>query len=285
MRIVFTLALASVLMLQSCTKSSTDLGRNVYADDIEEEIIPMASQSNVAFRKNATFSNNNDIANQVANIEKKIIRNGQMEIEVADIATAKNTIDSLVAAFEGYYSSENYSNRWDERYDLCIRIPSGKFDAFLATIENGDGKVINKNISADDVTEQFVDIETRLENKRKYIEQYKVLLKRAQKVSEIASISDQIRNIEEEIESITGRLKYLNNQVNFSTLHLNITAKETDDNDDTIFLSMLREAFADGSMFFANSILFIARHWQAIITIGLLTTLALYIRRRRKANK
>jgi len=294
MKTAFIITLASALMLQSCgnsTSNSALYASNsiVAADDaefmVEEEIMPMASQSNVAFRKNATFGSTNEPTNQTINVEKKIIRNGQMEIETADIVSTKATIDSLVAIFNGYYSSESYNNRWNERYSLCIRIPCGNFDAFLNCIENGNGKVTYKNISTNDVTEQFVDIETRLENKRKYIEQYKVLLKQAQKVSEIASISDQIRCIEEEIESTTGRLKYLNNQVNFSTLNLEITNQETKAEADNSFVARLRKAFKDGSSFFSNSIIFVAKHWQAIMSLGVIAALLYCIKRKRKANK
>ena len=87
------------------------------------------------------------------------------------------------------------------------------------------GEIAFKNISAQDVTEQFIDLETRLKNKRNYMDRYRALLNKAQTVKDILDIEEKISVIEEEIESTEGRLKYLNNQVDFSTLELQITRK------------------------------------------------------------
>lgn len=77
------------------------------------------------------------------------------------------------------------------------------------------------------MTDQFIDLETRLANKREYLERYRELVKKAVSVKEILEIEEKIRLLEEEIESVTGRLKYLGDQVDFSTL--NLTSPNTRD--------------------------------------------------------
>ena len=59
------------------------------------------------------------------------------------------------------------------------------------------------------MTDQFIDLETRLENKRNYLKRYNDLLLKANSIKEILEIEEKIRALEEEIESATGQLKYL----------------------------------------------------------------------------
>lgn len=165
-------------------------------------------------------------AEQAITVERKVIRNGNVEVRVIDLATGKQQVDSLVKKFRAYYAGEMYNNQdFTHSYSLSIRIPAASFDAFIGALETGVGEIAFKNISAQDVTEQFIDLETRLKNKRNYMDRYRALLNKAQSVKDILDIEEKIRVIEEEIESAEGRLKYLNNQVDFSTLELQITRK------------------------------------------------------------
>ena len=165
---------------------------------------------------------------ELAAITRKIIRDGRMEIRVKELDQGKREIDSLVSRFKGYYSDETFNNHglytW---FNLKIRIPSVRFDSFIAEIESSAGEVAFKNISSRDVTEEFIDLETRLKNKRNYLNRYSELLKQAKSVKDILEIEEKTRLIEEEIESVQGRLKYLNNQVDFSTLDLQLITKRT----------------------------------------------------------
>lgn len=159
-------------------------------------------------------------------ITQKIIKDGRMEIIVEDLEVAKSEVDSLVRLFKAYYADETYTNQdFSHRYNLKIRIPYVGFEAFIAKIESGDGEVAYKNITSRDVTEEFIDLETRLQNKSNYLSKYNELLKKAKSVKDILEIEEKTRLIQEEMESIQGRLKYLNNQVDYSTLDLQISKK------------------------------------------------------------
>lgn len=160
-------------------------------------------------------------------IKKKIIKDGRLGLQVTDLPTAKKQIDSLVKALGGYYANENLRNSDQESgYQLTIRIPVINFEKFLYSAENGSGKVIYKEIEARDVTEEFVDIESRLNSKRNSLARYNEILKRANTVKDIIEIAESIRVLQEEIESSEGRLRYLNDCVNYSTLNLVISTEK-----------------------------------------------------------
>ncbi len=160
-------------------------------------------------------------------IKKKIIKDGKLGIQVQNLQIAKKQIDSLVKSMDGYYANENLKNDNNQSgYELTIRIPVVNFDKFMSSTESGNFKVLYKEISARDVTEEFVDLTTRLNSKRTALGRYNEIMKRADKVKDIVEIEEAIRNLQEEIESSEGRLRYLNDCVNYSTLNLTISTEK-----------------------------------------------------------
>lgn len=206
--------------------------------------------------------------------ERKVIRDGSMEIRVNDVEKGKNKVDTLVKRYKAYYSNESKSNTdYARGYNLTIRVPAASFDEFLLAIETGAGEVVYKNISSRDVTEEFIDIETRLANKRAYIQRYTELLKKAATVKDIIEIQDKLRIIEEEVESTQGRLKYLNNQVDYSTLTLQITKKNDyniySNNNQGTFIDRLKISLVKGWFGLVSFVLLMIRIWPFWIIVGI----------------
>ena len=166
-----------------------------------------------------------DVSSAVS-YDRKIIRDANLVLIVKDIVKSKTAVDSLVKKYKAYYSNETYNNTdYEHNCYLGIRVPAENLDALIAEIEKEIGEVYNKNINARDVTEEYIDLDTRLKNKRNYLNRYTELLKQAKTIKDILEIQTKIRELEEEIESTTGRLKYLTNQVNFSTLSLQLSKR------------------------------------------------------------
>jgi Domain of unknown function (DUF4349) len=154
-----------------------------------------------------------------ATTQKKIIHTADIRFKVEDLKKAESAIKARVKAMGGYISNENQNresgnleNSW------TVRIPAEKFDAFLGDVEKESIYVDSKNVSAEDVTAEYVDNELRIKSKQKVFERYLELLKQAKNVQEIMAVEEQIRVIREEIEAKEGRQKYLNDQVDFSTI-------------------------------------------------------------------
>jgi len=222
-------------------------------------------------------------------VKKKIIKDGRLGIKVNDLKKAKAKVDTLVLNVGGYYDKETYSNNdYETAYDLKIRIPSEKLDVFIAKIEKGENDVTYKEIDARDVTEEFIDLETRLTNKHKYLTQYQELLKSAKSIKEILDIQEKIRGLEEEIESTTGRLKYLNDLVNYSTLELNISQKKdfkyTPEHRGNFF-EKLKQSLSSGWYGFVDFFFFLLSNWAIVIMICVLVYFWVKHRRKRKNKK
>ncbi|MFB6342890.1 DUF4349 domain-containing protein [Saccharicrinis sp. FJH62] len=219
-------------------------------------------------------------------IKQKIIKDGNLGIKVTNLEKSKLRIDSLTKEFKGYYATEEFNNQeWDLSYKLEIRIPCDNFEHFISKVETGKNKVLYKEINARDVTDDFIDLEARILNKKAYLNRYKDLLKKAQNVKEILDIEDKIRVIEEEIDSTTGRLKYLGDQVEYSTLDLMI-AEETEYKYEPAkraqFTESLKQSLVKGWYGFVDLILFMFKIWPFWIVT---TVLFLGWRRLRKDRK
>ena len=148
-----------------------------------------------------------EIAPLAQGAEKKIIRDGSIRIRAQNLAESKKHIDQVLRQLNGYYETENFRNTdYEMAYDLTIRVPAAQFDKLIAGLENSEDEISDKNISARDVTEEFTDTETRLRNKRAYMERYRQLLTRAATVKDIIAIEENIRLLQEEIESAEDSL-------------------------------------------------------------------------------
>ena len=152
-------------------------------------------------------------------IEQKLIKEGDIRFETYSIDSTRKQVLAAVQRNKGYTSSDNsesYAGRVS--HTLVIRVPRENFDALVQEITQGVDRLDRKGIQVKDVTAEFVDMSARLKTKKELENRYTALLQRANTVSEMLEIERQIGQLRGEIESIEGRLNYLQNKVSLSTL-------------------------------------------------------------------
>lgn len=153
--------------------------------------------------------------------DRKIIREGSLNFQVDNLQETRNWLEKAIQDNQGYISAES-ANNYETRveHSVTVRIPSNNFDRFLFEVQQKASRIEFKNISANDVTAEFIDVSARLKTKKELEERYRGLLARANNVEEILAIEKQIGDLRSEIESIEGRLKYLQDRTSMSTLTL-----------------------------------------------------------------
>lgn len=237
------------------------------AGGIEQKEMAVDDDITAAADGNVTNNTNNQ---QPSNTEKlsnsqKIIKVGNIDFEVNAIERAKKRIDSLVVAYNAYYANEDLnSTQYSSTYILNIRIPTNKYEAFVAVLKEGIGKITNYSIDAKDITEQYSDTQTRLANKRAYLARYKEILKKATSIEDILKVEEVIRGLEEEIESKEGKLRYYDNKVAFGTLQIRLTElREVKDLavNTTNFFRRLGRSFISGWHSVQDIIVFLVGGW------------------------
>ncbi len=209
-------------------------------------------------------------------IEKKIIKTSELVIEVSDFEEALLKIKRYAKSSNAYISDENqYNQTYQISSSLIIRVPKEKFDLLLDSISQIAKAIQSKNIHMQDVTEEFIDIESRLKNKKEVELQYRELLKRAGSISEILEVNEHLRIVREEIDAKEGRLKYLSSQVNYSTI--NLTVSQNFEQTYTGFFGKLGKALSGGWKGLLNFIVGLVYLWPFLI---ILTIIIWFVRKK-----
>jgi len=264
MRKILSIFIVTLLTISCHQKQSDKFGDML----MEEEITLVERQSPIDSPPSI-----DEIGKQEV-LKKKIIKDGRLGLRVSDLENTKFRVDTLINHYGGYYANEKLNNSdWETSYNLKIRIPSADFMKFISDTERGDGEILYKEINARNITDQFIDLETRLENKRNYQKRYNDLLIKANSIKEILEIEEKIRALEEEIDSTTGRLKYLSDLVDYSTLELTISKQKDFKYNPTKrdkFFEKLKQSISKGWFGFVDFFLFIISIWPFWIIITLI---------------
>ncbi|HLW40023.1 MAG TPA: DUF4349 domain-containing protein [Brumimicrobium sp.] len=212
-------------------------------------------------------------------IERKLIKEGWLEFETKSLLSTRNNILEAVNTYNAYVSSDQEFKRTGKVSNtLAIRIPAMYFDDFLNSATEGVERFDVKNINVKDVTEEYLDVEARVKTKKALEERYVSLLEKASNITEILEIEKQIGELRTEIESIEGRLNFLQNQVSYSTLTITFYKKvpyETQFGEK--FKNGLRNGWTNLVWFFV----FLTNLWPFIV-IGVGVFWGIRIYRRRK---
>lgn len=215
--------------------------------------------------------------------ERKIIKEGEVHFESPGLAKTRARVDAAVAKFGGYVSREQeyaYPDRVEQ--SLVARVPAEKFDDFLAEISAGVKRFEVKCIESTDVTEEFMDAEIRLKIKKETEDRYRQLLSKAKTVKDIVEIEKQMAEIREEIESVEGRLKYLQNRISFSTLTITYYERKSSP---VGFPSKFKNGLVNGWRNFVWSLVGLVNVWPFIVLLAIAVAGTMKYRKLRKSRK
>jgi len=203
--------------------------------------------------------------------ERKVIKTADIQFEVAGVHDALKEIKSKLAGHNGYISEENEETSGNRHtYNLIIRVPNQDFDSLVDLVTKDRLKVDYKRISSEDVSEQYYDILTRLENEKEIEKRYLELLNKARSVSDILEIEREVGKIRSEIESKEGIIKRLENRIAFSTINLRfyqvIDYKFIPENRPG-FIERIKESLHSGWRGFVSFTIFLFKIWPLILIV------------------
>ena len=160
--------------------------------------------------------------------ERMIVRTGDMSLVVKDITTARDEIVQLAVRFDGYVvSSRIWGEEQDMRGSISIRVPDDRFEPAMGELRNLAVRVTSESTSSKDVTEEYVDLESRLKNAEATESQYLALLEKATDVEDILNIYESLSRVRSEIEQIKGRMQYLERTSSMSLITTNLKPEAT----------------------------------------------------------
>ncbi len=159
--------------------------------------------------------------------QRKIIKNGSLSLLVEKVEAAVANIQSLAKTFSGFVGDSRIyeTSSGTKSGTITIRVPADRFEETLAEIKKMAAKVENESVTAQDVTEQFVDFEARLRNFQAQETQYLEIMKRAFTVAEILQVQQRLGEVRGQIEQIQGQIQYLSRQIDMSTIMVSLSSK------------------------------------------------------------
>ena len=218
-------------------------------------------------------------------IETKIIKSGNLRFQSDDLEVTYGQIQAAVKKYNALIKNDSQANN-DYQFSrtINIRIPNQHFDAFIADISKGVKYFDAKDISSQDVTEEYIDVASRIKTKKVLEARYLELLKKANKVSEMLEIEGQLSEIREEIEAKEGRLRYLQNKVSMSTLDIEFYKPVAQGRKATVsYGGRIGNAIVSGFNGISNFFIGLIENWPVIAT---LVVLFFFIRKRfKRKNK
>ncbi len=166
---------------------------------------------------------------QAAIRERKIIYEAQVTLVVEDFSETEREVPELVKQHGGYSAEvevdrtqgERLSGRW------VVRIPVDQYDAFLGAISKlGIPETFNQ--TAQDVTEEYVDLEARIANKKRLEERILELLEGSDgEIKDVIEVERELARVRGEIEQMEGRLRFLENRTALTTVTINAVERQS----------------------------------------------------------
>lgn len=153
----------------------------------------------------------------------KIIYSASVRMRVEDVGATGTELRELIQASGGYILGFSDSrNNGDIGSVYTIKVPAQGFMSFVDRLEAMPNVEFQREISGKDVSEEYVDLESRLKARRLVEERLLTMMAKAVQADDLLRFSNQLGEIQEQIEQITGRIRYLDANVAYSTIELRV---------------------------------------------------------------
>jgi hypothetical protein len=198
------------------------------SQDISTGRLP--SESKMAYAGEAAslpISTPSQSGSETSGIDTKVIKTAYLTIEVNDVPGSVETLKNLAAQKGGYLSSTNIQKNYNNRLSgsVILRVPAAEFENALAGVK-AIGTVKSVSTQGQDVTEEYVDLQAQKISFQNQLAQYNEIMKKAVKVEDVITVQQQIDRVQTELNRLEGRLKYLDSQIDFSTISVNLQEPE-----------------------------------------------------------
>jgi len=160
---------------------------------------------------------------QTLKTDKKLIRSGSLTLEVTNVSDSMDRITEIALDFKGFIDKSTKESDANDQVTglMIVRIPGEDFDSFLETISS-QGTIKRQEIQTTDVTEDYIDKEAQIRALTIQRDQYYRIIEKAETVEDILNVQREIDRVQLELDRITGKMKYLENQIAFGTLTISI---------------------------------------------------------------
>ncbi|MDF9759119.1 hypothetical protein OKW24_000892 [Peribacillus simplex] len=195
----------------------------------KEESLPKSQEEKAESKMDSSLSgeqaSDKKAEKEAATNDRMVIHQAQLQLKVKNLEKTQMKIERKANEYGGYIVESNVYREDEERVEgtITVRIPEARFQDFLVVTEGQASEVVGRNVTGQDVTEQYVDLKARLKSKRAMEERLLAFMQDAKKTEDLLKISSDLAAVQEEIEQLTGQMKYLENQTSYSTVTITLS--------------------------------------------------------------
>ncbi|MGW3661560.1 DUF4349 domain-containing protein [Streptomyces sp. NPDC005141] len=154
----------------------------------------------------------------------RIIRTASLTVEVKEVAAALDDARATTENAGGYVGNETTTRdgRGHERTRVVLRVPTERYDQVLADLE-GTGKVVARTAKAQDVTDQVVDVESRVKSQRASVARVRELMDQATKLSDVVALEGELSSRQADLEALLAQQASLKDRTSLATITLSLS--------------------------------------------------------------
>lgn len=196
--------------------SGSNFGRNVApTSDMVQKSLSILPPNAPDYAPNADVSN------------RLVVQESYLSLLVKDVSDTRGKIIKYATDSGGYMVNSNTNNPQDTpTATVVVRVPSKKLDEALSVFRGLGVKVVNENLVGTDVTDQYIDIDARIEQLEKTKAKLEEILERATLISDITNLTQQILSYQSQIDSYKGQQDALSKNANLAKLTLYLSTDE-----------------------------------------------------------
>lgn len=179
-----------------------------------------------------------------------IIKVANLRFQVKDLQASTYRLEQQLRHYNAFiFSSQNTNSEEIHEMNYTIKVEPSQLDGLLAALQKESIQLDNLHVSSQDVTLEYVDVQARIKAKQAVEQRYLDLLQQANKIADVLAIEQELKKVQEEKEVMQARLKSLQHQTTYSTVHLSL-------------YQVLPASFTDQPGFFTDALSALANGWQ-----------------------
>ncbi len=187
--------------------------------EIEKATAPDLTQTNVTGEEEVSSPS-----------ERLIIKTANLSLLVKNVRESVSKIHDLAKSMNGFITNSSISEVGEKegqlRATVTLRVPAEKFDETLTILKNAAIKVKSENVTGQDVTEEYTDLQSCLTNLEATEQQLLQIMKRAGEIKDVLEVQRELNNVRGQIEQTKGRIKYLEQSAKLSSITVYLATVE-----------------------------------------------------------
>lgn len=276
------------------TASETSSADSISADSDDEDTVQAEDESE--------DGSEDDSALREAENDEKLVYTGSLQIQTLAYEDAAASIRAKIRAAGGFVESESeYDNDYgwymrdssdsggsNRTLNITARIPSDQFESFIDSLE-GDGKVISRSVSAENISQIYADTQATKEALEKEEERLLDMMDRAETMEDMISVESRLSEVEQQLNQYKKSLSSMDRDVEYSTVYIDLdeVQRYSDTKEEVSFTQKVRyaaeDAVSDFVEFSKGLVVFVVRYFPFLII--LLVVILLLVRRGRRSRR